>query len=161
MGEALGYHFTGHEAIPHYMVMVLLIVVFITAGCLFVRSRLSVENPGKLQIVIEDGIGAVLGLLDEWIGPKGHRFLPLIATLGLFILIGNYMGLVPGPDGADEQHQRHARVRAHDLGLLPLPGHPGAGDRRVPQAFGCRRARRSCSAPLMLPIEIISHTSRG
>jgi F-type H+-transporting ATPase subunit a len=96
VGEALGYHFTGHDVIPPYMVMVLLIVVFITALCLFVRARLSVEDPGKLQVIIEDGVRAVMGLLDEWIGPKGHRFLPLIATLGLFILLSNYMGLIPG-----------------------------------------------------------------
>src|SRR4051812_4501070 len=90
---AMGDHFSAHEGIPPYIVMVLLIVVFVTALCLFVRTRLSVENPGRLQIVLEDGIGAVRGLLDEWIGPKGHQFLPLVATLGLFILLGNYMGL--------------------------------------------------------------------
>ena len=95
-GEAMGHHFTGHEVIPPPMVMVLLIVAFVTALCVFVRSRLSVETPGTLQIVLEDGVGAVRGLLDEWIGPKGHQYLPLVATLGLFILLCNYMGLVPG-----------------------------------------------------------------
>jgi F-type H+-transporting ATPase subunit a len=95
-GEALGYHFTGHDVIPPYMVMILLVVAFTTALCLFVRSRLSVENPGKLQVLMEDGVRAVRGLLNEWIGPSGHRFLPLVATLGFFILLGNYMGLIPG-----------------------------------------------------------------
>ena len=38
----------------------------------------------------------MVGLLEEWIGPKGAQFLPLIATLGVFILLGNYMGLMPG-----------------------------------------------------------------
>src|SRR5918996_1502987 len=95
-GEALGYHFTGHHPIPNYMVMILLIVAGVTVLGLLLRSRLSVENPGKLQIVLEDGIRALQGLLTDWIGPKGTRFLPLIATLGLFILIANYMGLVPG-----------------------------------------------------------------
>src|SRR5574338_628498 len=95
-GEAMGYHFTGHDVIPNYMVMVLLIVVFMTALCLVMRSRLSVENPGKFQILLEDGVKAVTGLLEEWIGPTGERFLPLIGTLGVFILLGNYMGLVPG-----------------------------------------------------------------
>ena len=96
IGEALGYHFTGHHVIPNYLVMVLLIVTGLTVLSLIVRSRLSVENPGKLQIVLEDGVRAVVGLLEEWIGPKGAQFLPLIATLGAFILVGNYMGLVPG-----------------------------------------------------------------
>src|SRR4030095_10786975 len=95
-GEAMGYHFTGHYVIPPHIVMIMVIVAFVTVLCLVVRSRLSVEHPGTLQIVIEDGLRAVVGLLDEWIGPKGHEFLPLVATLGLFILLGNYMGLIPG-----------------------------------------------------------------
>ena len=89
IGEAMGHHFTGHQVIPNYLVMVLLIVLGLTVLSLIVRSRLSVENPGKLQILLEDGVGAVNGLLEEWIGPKGRQFLPLIATLGVFILVGN------------------------------------------------------------------------
>ena len=104
---------------------------------------------------------AVLGLLEEWIGPKGHRFLPLIGTLGIFILLGNYMGLVPGLDGADQQHQRHARVRADDLGLLPLPGHPRAGHRQVHRSTSrLPPGAPWWMAPLMFSIEMISHTSR-
>ena len=136
------------------------------------RSRLSVENPGTLQIILEDGVGAIVGLLEEWIGPTGRKYLPLIGTLGIFILCGNYMGLVPGPDGADEQHQRHARLRDHDLGLLPFPGHSksraivnymkhfavppgapgvdGAADARRSRSSatrrGCCRCRCGCSA---------------
>lgn len=95
--EPLGFHFApGHDVIPNYLVMIMLIVAGMTVLCLILRSRLSVDNPGKLQILLEDGVRAVIGLLDEWIGPKGHRFLPLVGTLGVFILIGNYMGLVPG-----------------------------------------------------------------
>src|SRR5215207_5690971 len=44
IGEALGYHFTGHHVIPNYVVMVLLIVTGLTVLSLVVRSRLSVEN---------------------------------------------------------------------------------------------------------------------
>lgn len=92
----LGVHFTGPHVIPPFMVMVLLIVAALTVLSLIVRSRLSVENPGTLQIIMEDGVGSVVGLLEEWLGPDGRQFLPLIGTLGIFILFGNYMGLVPG-----------------------------------------------------------------
>jgi F-type H+-transporting ATPase subunit a len=96
-GNAVGYEFENPaEPIPNYMVMVGFVTLLITALGLFVRSRLSVENPGKLQIVLEDLIGAVRGLLVEWIGPTGPRYMPLVATLGLFILLSNYAGLVPG-----------------------------------------------------------------
>src|ERR671912_1946442 len=97
VGEAVGYHFHDPQApIRNFMVMIGIITLVITGIGLFIRSRLSVENPGKFQIILEDLVRSVIGLLEEWIGPTGARFLPLIATLGLFILMGNYMGLIPG-----------------------------------------------------------------
>jgi F-type H+-transporting ATPase subunit a len=160
-GEAVGYHFANpHEPIPNYMVMVLLIVAALTALSLLVRSRLSVDNPGKLQILMEDGVGAVIGLLNEWIGPKGSRFLPLIATLGIFILMGNYMGLVPGLMAPTSNinvtlgcaitiwvYYHYQGIRAQ--GAWPYIKH-----------FAAPPGAPLFIAPIMLPIEIISHLSR-
>jgi F-type H+-transporting ATPase subunit a len=96
-GDAVGYQFARPEQpIPPFLVLVMLRVAGLTVFSLIVRSRLSVENPGGFQILLEDSVRGLVGMLDEWIGPKGHRFLPLVATLGIFILAGNYMGLVPG-----------------------------------------------------------------
>src|ERR1051326_2322214 len=93
----LGFHFApGQQVIPQHIAMTIVIVCAITAMALVMRSRLSVENPGKFQILLEDGVLAVKGLLEEWIGPDGGEYLPLIATFGLFILLANYSGLVPG-----------------------------------------------------------------
>ena len=92
----LGFDLHGPEIIPNYLVMIMLIVTAITVMCLIMRPRLSVENPGKFQILLEDAVLAVQGLLVEWIGPDGTQFLPLIMTFGLFILLCNYAGLVPG-----------------------------------------------------------------
>ena len=142
-GEAVGYHFLKPaEPIPPFMVMVLLIVAVMTVLSLFVRSRLSVENPGKLQIVLEDGLKAVLDLLEQWIGPKGHRFLPLIAHARRVHPARQLHGAHPRVDGADEQHQRDAGLRDHDVGVLPLSGHPRERDREVhgPLLGATRRA---------------------
>jgi F-type H+-transporting ATPase subunit a len=160
-GEAMGYHFANpHEPIPNYMVMVLIIVVALTALSLLVRSRLSVDNPGKLQILMEDAVGAVISLLNEWIGPKGSRFLPLIATLGIFILMGNYMGLVPGLMAPTSSinvtlgcaitiwvYYHYQGIRAQ--GAWPYIKH-----------FAAPPGAPLFIAPIMLPIEIISHLSR-
>jgi F-type H+-transporting ATPase subunit a len=160
-GEAVGYHFANTaEPIPPFMVMVLLIVVFVTVLSLAVRSRLSVENPGTLQILLEDTLRAVIGLLDEWIGPKGHRFLPLIGTLGVFILLGNYMGLVPGMMAPTSSinvtlgcaltiwvYYHYQGIRENGIGkyIAHFWAPPGA-----PWWIGF----------IMFPIELISHTSR-
>jgi F-type H+-transporting ATPase subunit a len=86
----------GHPTIPDYLVISGLIVLgFLVLG-LMLRSRLSVEHPSKFQIVLEDLVSAVAGMLDEWLGPQGRRFLPLIGALGAFILASNYIGLIPG-----------------------------------------------------------------
>jgi F-type H+-transporting ATPase subunit a len=96
--EALGFHIKAEHGvvIPNYLVMVMIIVAVLTVLSLIIRSRLSVENPSRLQIVAEDALTSLLNLLEEWIGPKGRNYLPLIGTFGVFILFGNYMGLVPG-----------------------------------------------------------------
>lgn len=96
--EAAGFHIKAEHGIviPNYLVMVMLIVAGLTVVSLIVRSRLSVENPGPLQILFEDGLTALINLLEEWIGPTGRNYLPLIATFGIFILCGNYLGLIPG-----------------------------------------------------------------
>jgi len=58
--EALGFHVAAEHGtvIPNYLVMVMLIVAVLTVLSLIIRSRLSVENPGKLQIVFEDALTA-------------------------------------------------------------------------------------------------------
>jgi F-type H+-transporting ATPase subunit a len=63
---------------------------------LLVRSRLSVENPGSLQIVLEDFVAGFRGLLSDFVGPKGPRYLPLVASIFVVIWLSNLSGLVPG-----------------------------------------------------------------
>jgi F-type H+-transporting ATPase subunit a len=52
--------------------------------------------PRGLHNFMEVILEIFLNLLDEVIGHDGRRYLPLIATLGLFILASNLLGLVPG-----------------------------------------------------------------
>jgi F-type H+-transporting ATPase subunit a len=160
IGEALGYHFTGHHVIPNYMVMVLLIVVFVTALCLFVRSRLSVENPGRLQIVLEDGVRALVGLLEEWIGPKGRRFLPLIGTFGVFILLGNYMGLIPGLMAPTSNINVTLGCALTTWVYYHFQGIKENGIVAYIKHFWAPPGAPWWIGFVMFPIEIISHTSR-
>ena len=160
VGEALGYHFTGHHVIPNYVVMVLLILLGLTVLCLVVRSRLSVEQPGKLQILLEDGVGVVTGLLDEWIGPKGRRFLPLVATLGLFILLGNYMGLVPGLMAPTSNINVTVGCAITTWVYYHYQGFRKQGVVNYLKHFAVPPGAPVWMAPLMLIIELISHSSR-
>ena len=159
-GEAVGYHFSGHHPIPNHMVMILLIVAGVTVLGLVLRSRLSVENPGKLQIVLEDGIRALQGLLTDWIGPQGKRFLPLIATLGLFILIANYMGLVPGLMAPTSSINVTLGLALTTWVYYHVQGIKAQGLWAYLKHFAVPPGSPVLLAPLMLVIEIISHLAR-
>ena len=158
--EPLGVHFTGHEVIPNYLVMVMLIVAGLTVLSLIVRSRLSVENPGTLQILMEDGIGAVINLLEEWIGPKGRQFLPLVATLGIFILCGNYMGLVPGLMAPTSSINVTLGCAITTWVYYHFQGVKHQGAFNYIKHFAMPPGSPAAMAPLMFIIEIISHLSR-
>lgn len=158
--EALGYHFTGHHPIPNYIVMILLILVGVTTLGLIVRSRLSVENPGKFQILLEDGVRAVQELLIGWIGPKGARFLPLIATLGLFILLGNYMGLIPGLMAPTSSINTTLGLALTIWVYYHIQGIKAQGLWAYLKHFAVPPGSPVGLAPLMLVIEIISHLAR-
>ena len=73
-----------------WIAMAILIVLALAA-----RRRLE-RVPRGVQNVMEVLLEQFLALLDDVIGHDGRRFLPLIATLGLFILTANLMGLIPG-----------------------------------------------------------------
>lgn len=94
--RALGRPVPAHNVIPDYLAMLLVITVALAAFALFVRSRLSVEHPGSLQVVLEDFVGAFHRLLDDFVGPAGRKYLPIVGSLFLLILICNLSGMVPG-----------------------------------------------------------------
>jgi F-type H+-transporting ATPase subunit a len=140
--------------------MTLLIVVFVTVMCLVMRSRLSVEHPGKFQILLEDGVMAILGLLEEWIGPDGRRYLPLIATLGLFILLGNYAGLVPGLMAPTSDINVTVGCAITTWVYYHYQGFRKQGVVNYLKHFAVPPGAPVWMAPLMLIIELISHSSR-
>ncbi len=93
---ALGIHpHNPAEPIPNYMAMQVLVALILVAMVLFLRSQLSLDRPGKLQHILEVAYGLMRGQAEEIIGHHGPRFIPMVMTLGLFILFCNLVGLVP------------------------------------------------------------------
>ena len=150
----------GEDVIPNYLVMAGLIFVAATVGCLLVRNRLRVENPGKGQILLEDGVSAICGLLEEWIGPQGRRYLPLVGTIGVFILMGNYMGLVPGLMAPTSSINVTLGCAITVWVYYHIQGVKEQGLWPYLKHFAAPPGAPILIAPIMLPIEIISHLSR-
>jgi F-type H+-transporting ATPase subunit a len=81
--------------LPNYVAMEVVVILIILVGALLVRRKLSVENPGRFQQAIEVVVEFVQGLTDEIIGPDGRRYVAMIGTFGIFIVLCNLLGLIP------------------------------------------------------------------
>jgi len=146
--------------IPPYMCMVILIVLGFTVLGFAIRSRLSVETPSKFQIVLEDVVGVFTGLLTEWLGPTGLRFLPLIGALGLFIFASNYMGFFPGLMSPTSSINVTLGCAITTWVYYHLQGFKAQGVKGYLMHFVFPPGVPKGMFFIMLPIELISHTSR-
>jgi F-type H+-transporting ATPase subunit a len=158
--KPFGYQFHGHDVIPPYLVMSIVIVLAVTVVCLIMRSRLSAENPGKFQILLEDGVLAMSGMVEEWIGPEGREFLPLLTAFGVFILLGNYAGLVPGLMSPTSDINVTVGCAVTTWVYYHYQGLRKQGLIKYAAHFAVPPGSPIWMAFIMLPIEIISHTSR-
>ena len=150
----------GKDVIPDFVVMSLLILAAVSVLCLLIRSRLSVENPGNLQILLEDALSFVHGMLDSNIGPKGRRYLPVVGGMFLFILTGNLMGLVPGLMAPTSNINVTLGCALTVFVYYQFHGFKEQGVLGYIRHFVAPPGAPIWIAPIYFPIEIISHFSR-
>lgn len=93
--SALHLH-TSPAPITNELAMELLVFFGLLAYFVTVRATLSVETPGPFQHVAEMTHEFILEQGESIIGHGHERFAAYLTVLGLFILIANLMGLVPG-----------------------------------------------------------------
>jgi F-type H+-transporting ATPase subunit a len=81
--------------IPNYVAMEVFVILLMVAGVIFLRRRLSVESPGKFQHVMEVTVQFTRDMCEEIIGHGSGRYVAMLATLGIFIVLCNLLGLIP------------------------------------------------------------------
>lgn len=74
----------------------LIVIAIILIVSIIITRKLSLRNPSKSQMVIEMTLKWLANMMDEIIGEGGNRFLPIIASLFLYILFANIIGIIPG-----------------------------------------------------------------
>src|SRR5687767_4710845 len=95
--ESVFGHYTPENAVPWYTVMFVLAIIFTVLLVLLLKPRkLSVDEPGYAQLTLETGVLAIRSLLVDNVGKHGLKYLPVVGTFGVLILVSNLMGLVPG-----------------------------------------------------------------
>ncbi|NOS82206.1 MAG: F0F1 ATP synthase subunit A [Nitrospira sp.] len=139
-------------------VMIMWIVVSLVTVLMVIAGSARKLVPGKLQNMAEIMVDFIRGIIMDTMGKEGMRFFPLIATLFLFILFSNLIGLIPGSYTVTSQIIVTAVFSClvyglslvmgfflHGVkffGILVPPGTPG------------------WLLPLMVPIELISQLAR-
>lgn len=74
-----------------WMVLILGIIwIFMLGG-----TRKTALVPGRWQAAVESVYGFIDNTLSANIGPEGRRFVPLIFSLFMFIIVANFIGLMP------------------------------------------------------------------
>jgi F-type H+-transporting ATPase subunit a len=139
-------------------VLMMWIVIIAVAALLLVAASTRRLIPTKLQSLAELLVEFIRGIILDTMGRIGMRFFPFVATLFLFILFCNLLGLIPGTYTVTSQIIVTAAFALfvygmslvlgfllHGLkflGILVPPGTPG------------------WLLPLMVPIEIVSQLAR-
>ena len=142
--------------IPNSLAMELLVFLFLLLLFLVVRSRLSVESPGGLQHFFETVEGFVQNQSHEIIGHHSEGYTPFLCTLVFFILFCNLIGVIPGFESPTAVPIVPLGCAICAFVYYQAQGFKHAGIGYLKHFAGPMPAL----APLMIPIELISHLAR-
>jgi F-type H+-transporting ATPase subunit a len=144
------------RVVPDYIVMCLLVMVFLIL-ILGLASRRLALIPGRRQTVLEVLFETFENLLVDIIGEPGKKFLPMIGTVGLFIFCCNLLGLVPGFMSPTSKLNVTLGCALTVFVYYHWQGIKAQGLLKYLKHFA---GPIPLLAPLMFPIELISHFSR-
>lgn len=138
-------------------------IALVIATGVLVRGRLAAANGGLVPdegLTVRNAVEILAEMLanlsEQIMGPKWRNYFPFIATLFLFILISNLMGLIPGVGSATS----HANT-TWAWAIISFAVHQYVGVKE--HGFGYLKHFLGpvwWLAPLYIVIELLSHLSR-
>jgi len=146
------FHISGvaPQVVYAWVVMAILLVTGFLAG------RGAAVVPRGVAHFYEVILEGVLNFSKGMLGEEAMRFFPLIATLSLFILAGNLIGLIPGFESPTANLNTTAALAIVAVVYSEFVGLKTHGAAYIKHFTG----PLWWLAPLMLPIEILSHLAR-
>jgi F-type H+-transporting ATPase subunit a len=142
--------------IDNILAMEILVALVLLAFFALVRVTLSVEKPGPAQHIAEMLHGLVSDQAESIIGHGYERFVPYVTVVFVFILLCNLIGLVPGFITPTSKPWVPLGLATLTFLYYQYQGLRANGFGYIKQFLG----PIWWIAPLMLPIEIISHLAR-
>jgi len=154
----LGVIFNHHDNPQLFFVAHLIIVAIIVLLIAKMATKSLRAVPVGTQNVMEAYLGGVIAMGKDVIGEElARKYLPLVAAVGMFIFVSNVIGIIPG----FESPTSNINVTL-PLALLVFfyYNYEGIKENGVVKYFAHFAGPVKVLAPLMFPIEIVSHISR-
>ncbi|MHB0993906.1 MAG: F0F1 ATP synthase subunit A [Sulfurovum sp.] len=148
--------FFGHGQmmfVAHLVLVAILIVVFAKMATKSLKAV-----PTGTQNVMEAYLDGTIAMGKDVIGEElARKYLPLVAAVGLFVFVSNVIGIIPG----FEAPTSNINITL-PLALLVFfyYNYEGIKKNGVVKYFAHFAGPVKILAPLMFPIEIVSHISR-
>ena len=142
---------------PNWFAMEILVVLIIMVLFAYLKSRLSADRPGKLQLTFEAIYQFVAGQAHDAVEHGHKQYVPFFGTLFIFILFMNLIGIIPGFESPTMTPAVPCALAVsvflyyHAMGVREL----GPGKYLMHFAGPVWWL-----APIMIPIELISHLAR-
>ena len=158
----MGDLFTFFGLVSHDHTFIFMTHMLLAAAIVLLLAKMATSNlrvvPTGVQNVMEAYLGGVLAMGADVMGKEeARRYLPLVATIGLFVGIANLIGIVPGFESPSAFLDFTLA-----LALVVFVYYNFEGIRRngVIDYFKHFMGPVWWLAWLMFPIEIVSHISR-
>lgn len=148
--------------IPNHVAMEILVFLIAAVFFLWLKRRISVDHPGGTQQVMEMllvnpmNIG-VRDLLDENVGHGAEKYVAMLGSIGIFVLLSNLISLVPTLESPTAQVSVPLGCAIVVFLYYNWTGIAKHGPLGHGKHFLGPVAAMS---PIMLPIEIISNLAR-
>jgi F-type H+-transporting ATPase subunit a len=140
----------------NFVVMQFVVILLLMVVAALLRFRLSADRPGNFQQAFELVYEFVRGQAEDQIGRGGIRYMGYFGTIFLFIVTANLIGVVPCFESPTQNPSVTAGCALATFIYYNLVGIQALGF-KYPLTFA---GPIWWLAPLMMPIEIISHLAR-
>ena len=151
LGAIFGH---GQMLFVSHLILVAIIVLLIAK---FATKSLRAVPTGT-QNVMEGYVGGVIAMGTDVLGEANARkYLPLIATLGMFIFVSNVIGIIPGFESPTSNINITLTLA---IVVFLYYNYEGIRENGFVKYFAHFMGPVKALAPLMFPIEIVSHISR-
>ena len=141
----------------NFVTMQLLVALILIVLFAILRPKLSADRPGTLQHTFELIYDFVREQAHEQVGHGSRKYVPYFGTIFIFILFANLIGLIPGLEAPTMVPSVPAGLALATFFYYNIMGVAENGIFKYLAHFA---GPMPALAPLMIPIELVSHLAR-